>query len=237
MDIGFYVDEATEAGNGVLEVGCGTGRVLVQIAKRGIGITGVDASPTMLKRCLARLVDEPPDVRRRVNLYEADMRDFDLGDTFALAIIPFRPFQHLVEPGDQLSTLRAIHEHLDPGGRLVFDVFNPDLGRIAAGPSGETEDTPETPLPDGRSFRRAAAVKAIHKVDQTVETELIYYVTSPDGRTERLVHAFRMRWFSRFELEHLLARAGFAVEAVYGNFDRSALTDDSPEMIFVAERH
>lgn len=234
-DVPFYVEEAVAAGGGVLEVGCGTGRILIPIARRGVSITGIDRSPAMLARCRRQVSSEPEEIRRRVTLYEADMRDFDLSESFAAAIIPFRPFQHLIETGDQLSTLRAIHEHLDPGGRLIFDVFNPDLSRIASGPTDETEDTAQTLLPDGRTFRRTGRVKAVHAVDQTLEAELIYYVTL-NGVTERLVHAFTMRWFTRFEVEHLLGRAGFSLEAIYGNFDRSALVDGSPEMIFIVER-
>ena len=66
------------------------------------------------------------------------------------------------------------------------------------------------------------------------DLELIYYVTSPSGETERRVHAFQMRWFLRVELEHLLARAGFTIESMYGDFDRSPLVDASPEIIVVA---
>lgn len=234
-DVPFYVEEAVAAGGGVLEVGCGTGRILIPIARKGVSITGIDGSPAMLARCRGQVSSEPEEVRRRVTLHEADMRDFDLGESFATAIIPFRPFQHLIETGDQLSTLRAIYEHLDPGGRLIFDVFNPDLSRIASGPTDETEDTSQTLLPDGRTFRRTGRVKAVHAVDQTLLAELIYYVTLNDV-TERLVHAFAMRWFTRFEVEHLLGRAGFSLEAIYGNFDRSALVDGSPEMVFIAER-
>jgi SAM-dependent methyltransferase len=235
-DVGFYADEAAACGGSVLEAGCGTGRVLLPIARRGVSITGIDQSPLMLDRCRQRLSDEPEDVRRRVKLHQADMCDFDLGETFALAIVPFRPMQHLLTIGDQLSTLRAIHRHLDPSGRLIFDLFNPNIKRLAAGPSEESQDMTEITLPDGSSFHRTDRVKALHIVEQISEAELTYYVTMPGGETERRVHAFEMRWYWRFEVEHLLERAGFALEAVYGNFDRSALTDDSPEMIFVAEQ-
>jgi len=235
-DVGFYVDEARNAGGKVLEAGCGTGRVLIPIAREGIAITGIDQSSQMLDRCRSSIAREPDDVRGRITLHQADMREFDIGETFALAIIPFRPFQHLLEVGEQVSTLRCIHDHLDPGGRLVFDVFHADFGILAAGSMPEKEDTPETLLPDGRRFRRTGAVTAVHRARQVSDVEMAYYVTDADGGTERLIQRFSMRWFSRFEIEHLLARTGYSVEAVYGNFDRSALTDESPEMIFVAER-
>ena len=62
------------------------------------------------------------------------------------------------------------------------------------------------------------------------------YVTHPDGRTERLTDRFAFRYFFRYEVEHLLARSGFRLVNLYGNFDRSPFVDDSPEMIFVAEK-
>jgi SAM-dependent methyltransferase len=190
----------------------------------------------MLERCHAMLANEDETVRQSVRLEQMDMRSFDLRDRFALATIPFRPMQHMLAVADQISTLRSVHRHLEPGGHLVFDVFRPDLVRIAAGPSEEREDTPERALPDGRRARRTGKVTGVQLLEQINDIELVYYVTHPDGRAERLVHSFRMRWFTRYEIEHMLERCGFGLRMVYGNFDRSELTDSSPEMIFVAER-
>ena len=72
--------------------------------------------------------------------------------------------------------------------------------------------------------------------NSVMNIEIVYYVRAPGGETGRIVQAFPFRYFCRFELEHLLARAGFRVAGLYGNFDRSPFTDESPEMIFVAER-
>lgn len=236
-DVDFYVEEARSTRGDILELGCGTGRVLIPVARLGRSIVGVDASPEMLVQCGARLEQEPTEVRERATLVQADMRGFDLGRTFSLIMIPFRPLQHMVAVEDQLATLESAHRHLEPAGRLAFDVFNPSLRYLLDDKrSQEREDTAETPLPDGRSFRRTGRVAAIHIVDQYSEAELIYYVRNTDGTTERLVHAFHMRWFWRHELEHLLARSGFRVAAIYGDFDRSPLIDSSPEMIFIAER-
>jgi len=235
-DIGFYVDEATRTEGKILELASGTGRVLLPIARTGKEITGVELSRKMIERCRERVAAEPADVRARITLVEGDMRDFSLDDRFALAIIPFRPMQHLMTIDDQLSCLDAIRRHLVPGGRLVFDVFNPDLARIGSPPAAEWNDTPETALPDGSSFRRSGRMVAVHRIDQVNEVELIYNLTFPDGTTERRVHAFGMRWYLRAEIEHLVARAGFALDEVYGNFDRSPLTDASPEMIVEASR-
>ena len=235
-DVQFYVDEAVKSAGKVLEVGCGTGRVLLPTARRGISITGIDRSPAMLERCHAMLEKEPESVREHVRLEQMDMRNFELRDQFSLATIPFRPFQHLLKVADQLNTLRSIHRHLLKGGHLVFDVFNPDLKRIAAGPTAEAEDHPSTTLPDGRQARRTGKVTKVSMTKQINDIELIYHVTGTDGKTERMVMSFPMRWYGRHEIEHLLERCGFGLKTVYGNFDRSELVDGSPEMIFVAER-
>jgi hypothetical protein len=95
----------------------------------------------------------------------------------------------------------------------------------------EREDTPEQRLPDGRTLRRAYRVAKVRWVDQVSEAELIYYV---DGK--RYVQAFDMRWYLPSELHHLLARAGFRVREMYGNFARGPLVDGAPEQVVVAER-
>jgi SAM-dependent methyltransferase len=239
-DIGFYVDEARAASGEALEIGCGTGRVLIPAARRGIRITGVDRSLRMLERCREQISREPPEVRERVTIVNGDVRNMDLGKRFSIITLPFRPIQHLLTVEDQLAALASIHRHLIPSGRLVFDVFNPNIRSLVDETRAEEhDDTPETPLPDGRSFRRTARIAKVHITEQYSEVELIYYVRNAGnagGATRRLVQSFRMRWFWRFELEHLLARSGFRVVSVYGDFDRTPLTDASNEMIFIAER-
>lgn len=235
-DVNFYVEEAEAMDGNVLELGCGTGRVLIPVARLGKEVTGVDNSPRMLARCREQLESEPPEVRRNVTLVQADMRDLNLGRQFSLIMIPFRPIQHLVAVSDQVATLKAIHRHLEPGGRLIFDVFNPKLEYLLEDRTAEREDTAEAELGDGRSFRRTARVPAVHIVDQYSEAELIYYVRESDGTIQRFVHGFSMRWYWLYEVEHLLARCGFRMGAVFGDFNRSPLTDISPEMIFIAER-
>jgi len=235
-DVGFFVDAARNAGSPVLEVGCGTGRVLIPTARAGIDIVGLDLSPSMLTECRRRLQDEPAGVRARVELIQADMRRFDLGRVFPLATIPFRPFQHLVTVEDQLSCLGSISRHLTPEGTLILDLFNPSLDALANRPVGqEVEEGPEFSLPDGRRVARSHRVVSHDRFAQVNHVELIYQVTHPDGRAERLVHGFPMRYLFRFEAEHLLARAGFRVVHLYGGYDKSAYGTTYPgELIFVA---
>lgn len=237
-DVAYYVDAAMRAGGPVLEVGCGTGRVLIPTARAGVEIVGLDASAAMLAECRAKLDEEPASVQSIVELVEADMRAFGLRRQFTLATFPFRPFQHLITVEDQLSCLRAVHAHLAGGGRAILDVFNPSLEALANRPIGEEfGDEPEFVMPDGRRVIRTHKIAAHDRIQQVNHVELVYYIRHPDGREERLVDAFRMRYFFRYEVEHLLARAGFEVEMVHSGFDGSAYGSHYPgELIFTARK-
>ena len=237
-DVGFLVSAAREAGSPVLEIGSGTGRILLPTARAGIDILGLDASPAMLAECRRRLQEEPAAVRARVELVQGDMRQFNIGQFFTLATIPFRSFQHLLTMEDQLACLASISLHLRPGGRLILDLFNPSLDALVNGPVGELVDEgPEFSLPDGRRVTRRSRVESRNRFTQISRIELIYDVVHLDGRTERLVHAFEMRHLFRFEAEHLLARAGFEVEHLYSGYDRGAYGSTYPgELIFVARK-
>jgi len=237
-DIAFFVEAATKAGGPVLEVGCGTGRVLIPTARAGVDVVGLDASPDMLAVCRQRLRDEPAGVHSRVTLVQADMRRFALEREFTLVTIPFRPFQHLLTVADQLSCLESIHQHLSTEGMLILDVFNPSLDFLVNRPVGEElGEEPEFHMPDGRRVTRRHKTVAHDRFNQVDDHQLIYYVTHPDGREERLVHSFQLRYLFRFEAEHLLARAGFAVEHLYAGYDNSEYGSQYPgELLFVARK-
>jgi len=166
------------------------------------------------------------------------MRRFDLDREFALVTTPFRPFQYLLSVEDQLECLKTIHSHLAPSGRLVLDLFNPSLHFLVSDTVGtEYGDEPEFLMADGRRILRRECVSARDLFNQVQNVEAIYYVTYPDGRQERVVHRFPMRYLFRFEAEHLLARCGFEVENVYADFDRSPFGSKYPgELIMVARK-
>lgn len=237
-DVSFYVEQARAAGGPVLELGCGTGRVLIPTARAGIEIVGLDSSAHMLAVCQRKLTEEPGAVQARAQLLEADMRDFSLGREFRLATLPFRCFQHLLTVEDQLVCLTSIHRHLVPGGRVILDIFNPSLPWLVEERFlSETAEEPEFILPDGRGVVRRHRVLARDLARQIQDVELVYYVTHPGGRQERLPFRFQMRYFFRYEAEHLLARAGFQVEQVFADYDQSPFGSKDPsELILLARK-
>jgi ubiquinone/menaquinone biosynthesis C-methylase UbiE len=233
-DVAFYVNRVKEFGEPALELGCGSGRVTLAVADAGFLITGVDLSPQMLARAEEKLAEMPEETRARVNLVQGNMTNFDLGASFRLVIIPFRPFQHLLEVAQQLDCLERVRRHLQPGGRLVLDVFQTDARRMHDPEFLKEREVREYEMSGGRRVRLTERLTAFHRAEQKNDVEMVYHVTHPDGREQRLVMAFPFRYFFRYEVEHLLARSGFRVEETFGDFDRSPLEDHSPEMIFVA---
>ena len=242
-DVEFYVNAVREYGDPVLELGCGTGRVTLALAEAGFRVTGLDASQRMLERCERKLADQSRELQQRVELVQADMAAFELGQKFRTVIMPFRPFQHLLEVREQMACLQCIREHLwtegrrsgEKKGRLILDVFQTDPERMHDPVFHSEAPVTEYTTPDGRRVRTVERIVAFHRALQRNDVEMIFYVKDTTGKEERLVFAWTLRYFFRYEVEHLLARCGFRVAAEYGSFDRSPLVDTSPEMIFVGE--
>jgi ubiquinone/menaquinone biosynthesis C-methylase UbiE len=206
-DIAFYVEQAAESAGPVLELGCGTGRILLPTAKLGLACVGLDASSQMLAALRAK---NPPE---NVELVHGRMEDFDLGERrFELVTAPFRAMQHLLDVDAQLKTLKNIRRHLAPGGAFVFDVFDPKLERTAILEEPESEGVAF--IHEGQEMRRRERVRRdLTSQVMTVTFRLEGGPESSQGTTE-----IKMRWFYRYELEHLLNRAGFTNLTFYGGF-------------------
>ena len=235
QDAAFYRDAARDYGDPILELGCGTGRITMALAEAGKRITGLDLSERMLERAVKKRASLIVEARERVHLVQGDMTHFDLGEKFRLILIPFRPFQHLLDVRQQMDCLGCVRRHLARGGRLIFDVFQTDAERIHDPVHMRESPVTEYRTADGRQVRISERIAAFHRAEQINDVEMIFSVVHPNGKKERLVFAWPLRYFFRYEVEHLLARCGFNVTAQYGNFDRTPISDDSPEMIFVAE--
>jgi SAM-dependent methyltransferase len=235
QDVAFYRNAVREFGDPILELGCGTGRITMALAQMGQRITGLDVSERMLERAAKKRAALYKEERERVHLVQGDMAKFDLGEKFRLIIIPFRPFQHLLEVRQQMDCLECARKHLRPKGRLILDVFQTDAERMHDPVHMRETSLVEYKANDGKKVRISERVAAFHRAEQRNDVEMIYSMEHSDGRKERLVFAWPLRYFFRYEVEHLLARCGFRVTAEYGDFDRSPIRDESPEMIFVSQ--
>lgn len=234
-DVDFYVGLAREAAPPVLELGCGTGRIAIPIARAGVEIVGLDSSPPMLAKARERASG-----LAQVRWVEADMRDFDLGERFGLVIIPYRAFQHMITVDDQKSCLACVRRHLRDDGRLAFNLFNPDLvamGRWLSDSRGDWRLWHDSA--DERTGGRILAWESRRYRVASQEVDNVWQVDEIDAEGRPASQRYldlHLRWFYRFEVEHLLALAGFEVEHLYGWFDGSGFADDSPEMVWVARK-
>lgn len=237
-DIKFYLDAARTYGDPILELACGTGRILIPLAREGFKISGMDLSQPMLARCREKLAAESENAQKNVELTIGDIRDFDLKKKFSLITVPFRAFLHLLTAEDQISALTSIHRHLIPGGHFILDIFNPSLQIITDDSlMEESGDETEFELPDGRRVCRRMRIDERDYLNQTSQCEQIYYISHPDGRKERLVHKFPIRYIFRYEAEHLLERTGFRVEKLYGDYESNIFgKGSSGELIYIAQK-
>lgn len=225
-DAAFYQALAIDCGGPVLELGCGTGRVLLPIAARGIASAGVDMSPAMLAQFLLK-----PGAAA-VTLSCARMESFDLsGRRFRLIFSAFRAFQHLDTVEQQLACLSRIRAHLEPGGLFAFDVFNPRLERMAM--DSEPESLDVAFRYNGHSVKRFAAVTR-DRAKQLIQVTMRYVEEDGEDPVKETIVKFSMRWFWRYEIEHLMHRAGFNDVVIYGDFDRSPVGRASPAFVVLA---
>ena len=204
------------------------------IAEAGYRIVGLDLSERMLERAAEKRATLQREARERVHLNQGDMTQFELGEKFRSVVIPFRPFQHLLETEQQMACLNCVKKHLAPEGRLIVDFFQTDPERMHDPKFLNESPLVAYDLPGGRHVALSERVAAFHRALQRNDVEMIFRVTHADGKQERLVMEWTLRYFFRYEVEHLLARCGFRLESLCGNFDGSPLADNSPEMIFVA---
>ena len=223
---------AAEFGDPLLELGCGTGRVLAPLAAAGHRITGVDISPALLE--LARQKLTLAGGADRARLVEADLRALALPQhDFAFAFCVSNTLMHFTTVEDQLAVLHSAHRHLRPGGRLLLDLFNPDVDRLVA-THGLTELADRWEEASTGATVLKWSVRQVDWAEQLQETTFIYERTWPDGRSERTVCPFTLRFLWRHETELMLAATGFAVAEVWGDFDAEPYHAGSPHLILLA---
>ncbi len=232
-DVDMYLNFAHRCGSPILELGCGTGRVLLPLAQAGYAITGLDNSPAMLARARQRLSTQSHQVCDRVNLIQADVRDFALARRYTLAFFALNGFMHFLTLEDQLRALRCIRRHLVPGGTFILDLPYISFSLLISSDErvavhDEYRD-PKTGLPIYKWV-----TGSVDQARQLQHVRFMYDQVQPDGVVKRTAVSFTLRYFFRYEVELLLDKAGFEVEGLYGSYELDAYNDPCERMLFVA---
>jgi SAM-dependent methyltransferase len=215
----------------VLELGCGTGRLLVPLLDAGARVVGLDSAAGMLEVARSRLAL----YGERVRLVDADMCDFSLDDRFDLAVIGLNTFMHLITQKDQVACLEAIHRHLRPAGLLLLDLANPH-SVVQETPLGVVQHRFTRPAPlDPTATVTLWSSTTMSMAEQLTQTMLFFdEVSGAGGPVQRTTAEVLLRLIYRYELELLLARTGFAVRRLYGDYQSGPYEDGSERLICIA---
>ena len=224
-DIDFWLGQANRYGGPILELACGTGRVAVPIAKQGHEVTGLDLSGSMLEQARVNSTREGLDIQ----WVQADMRRFQIGQRFPLIICPSQSISRLLTVDDLEECLSRVREHLAPGGRFIFGVYNPSLEILGRDP-GERSPYLQYPHPDSGKTVTVEDSCAYDRATQVLRITLHYRLPDSDVQPTEVINN---RMYFPQELDSLMKHNGFNIEAKYGGFDSTQFVSASDHQILV----
>lgn len=231
-DIPFYVDLATQYGGPLMDIGCGTGRVMFPLAEAGYEVHGIDNEAAMLERGEARQA-ALPDWAQRVTFHHGDVLTFDLDMTFKLVLVPYNGLMHFPTQEAQLTLLRRLRRWTAADGLLVLDL--PNAGEMFA-----TQDTDALILertfiePESGHAVMQQSHSVLDRVQQLMRVTWLYDEITADGTLRRTFAPLVLYYYFFSEIKLLLMQTGFEVEAVYGDVDGSPFEDGCERMVVLA---
>ncbi len=226
-DVPFYRDLITSRGTSLLELGCGTGRVILELAELCGSAVGIDLSRAMLDIAEGKVRRLPGDVQRRISLIEADITDFDLGRTFDLVLAPYRVFQALETDEQVAGFFRCLRQHMKPSGSCVLTMFKPlkDPDALRAGWIREEETVEwERWIGDERivGSDRRPRMDAKRLV---LYPELVFRRYRGDELLEELTMPITMRCWYPDQIAELVGDQGLAIVSTWGGYQGEAFGD------------
>ena len=228
VDSEYFLKEISSTKGKILEVGVGTGRLFLNALNRGADIYGLDISESMLNVLKKKLTKEQCN---RISLQ--NITDFNFDFKFDLIIAPFRVIMHLLEKEEQLKAINNVYDHLNENGRFIFDTFVPDLKYLIKGFDNYTDFEGE--YEKGKKVKRVVSsfpdlINQIIKVKFHLEWDEDDKVKSEDW-------TLPLRFFFRYELEHLIERSNFEEYKISGDYKGNVLNQESKEFIVICKKN
>jgi len=229
-DLDFHKELALQSGNKALELGVGTARVAISLAKAGVKVVGIDDSVHMLRVAEEKLAKETEDIRNRIILKRGDMRNFEVRQSFPFIYIPASTFDHNITIEDRKRTLNCVCRHLEKNGTFAFDLEQ------------AMPDKPENSwwidrkkTEDGKMVVRSIFTRK-NRLKRTLTLDLFYDVYKKGKLLERYHEYGEVAIISKDEMIRLVEETGFKVVSLYGDFDKLEYRKDSPKIVLVTKR-
>lgn len=231
-DLGLYLRLAQAHPGDILDFGCGTGRVLIHLARAGFRVHGIDNDLAMLD-IFRRKLDRLPQLRDLIDIVEADAFGHDYPPRFRLIFMSYNAMMHFADQKTQIDLLNRLRRWLREDGMLVIDL--PNAAPAFAAPDSDTLTLERTFLdPDSGHLVMLQSVSAIDRAAQMLDVEWIYDMMDGEGNLKRMVVPHRLRYFFLPEMQLLLERCAFRAQAAYGDADLSPYDAESERMIVFA---
>jgi SAM-dependent methyltransferase len=227
VDNEYFLTKACNCRGKILEIGVGTGRLFLDALKRGADIYGIDISPAMINVLYEKL---DPNAKHRVWVEDAVEMKIDM--KFELILAPFRMFSHITEVDDQLQLLNKIAKHLQPGGQFILDLYVPNLSILLNGFDQFMDFEGE--YEEGKLVRRYVTTQSdLSRQTTDVSMKLCW---EEKGQEVAETWEFTMRYFFRYEIEHLISRSCLELINIYGDYRENELTKESQDFIVVCTK-
>ena len=227
VDNEYYQHEIKQSKGKILEIGVGTGRLFINALNQGADIYGLDISQSMIDVLYKKLnIDQ----YKRISLQ--NIIDFNFDFKFDLIIAPFRVIMHLLEKDEQIRALNNVYKHLNTNGRFIFDVFVPDLTQLINGIDNYIDFEGE--YDPGRKIKRIISTRP-DLINQIIH---IKFRLEWDENNELKQEDWMipLRFFFRYELEHLIERSNFNRYKILGDYQGNELNQKSKDFIIICQK-
>lgn len=233
-DIDLYLELAEEHGGPLLDVGCGTGRVMFPLAEAGYEVHGIDNEAAMLERANERVASLPREVANRLHFHHGDMLTFDLPTKYKLTLVPYNGLMHFRDQEQQIALLRRLRACTRDDGLLVLDL--PNAGDVFGTQDSDSLVFERTFLePETGHMVMQQSLSTLDRTNQTLKVTWIYDEITEDGTVKRTFAPLMLYYYFYSEISLLLKLTGFEIEEVYGDLDYSPFEDGCPRMIILAK--
>lgn len=227
VDNEYFRNEVIRTKGKVLEIGVGTGRLFMNSLNRGADIYGLDISENMLEVLYNKL-----DKDQFFRISRQDIIDFSFDFKFDLIVAPFRVIMHLLDKKEQIQAINNVYNHLNSNGRFIFDAFVPDLNYLIKGYDNYVDFDGE--YEPGKKLKRTVT-SSPDLINQIIQVKF-HLEWEENNETKHDEWIVPLRFFFRYELEHLIERTRFEKYRIAGDYYGSELNQKSKEFIIICQK-